>query len=150
MEKFSLRPIIPSSSGDNSSMSNPSQLTSESTTYNSHQKHPNDKAEGVSTAHSRRHSVLKSATKNACQNCKKARAKVRRLPQILASTRRCPLAAFSRDLNPRESELANLSVYSVMVRSHVPVATQKPKHCPATTTSTSNMPKRNCWNEYTS
>ncbi|KAL5351050.1 hypothetical protein ACLOAV_004624 [Pseudogymnoascus australis] len=64
-----------SSSGDNnkSSVSNPSQLTSESTSWD--QKHRNDKAGGLSTAHSKRQRILMSATKNACLNCKKARAK---------------------------------------------------------------------------
>ncbi|KAL5346647.1 hypothetical protein ACLOAV_008354 [Pseudogymnoascus australis] len=97
MEKFSLRPIIPSSA-DNSTLSNPSQSTSESTSWNLRQKHRNDNAGGLSTSHSNRQSVFKSATKNACLNCKKARAKVRKFSQILSSTHRCPLSRLQQRL----------------------------------------------------
>ncbi|KFY05407.1 hypothetical protein O988_00018 [Pseudogymnoascus sp. VKM F-3808] len=76
-EKLPVRPIMQSSSGDNSnsSMSNPNQSTSESMSWDSRQKHPNDRARGFSTQKSRRRRVPKSVTNNACMNCKSARAK---------------------------------------------------------------------------
>ncbi|KFY03144.1 hypothetical protein O988_01686 [Pseudogymnoascus sp. VKM F-3808] len=59
----------------NSSMSNPSQSPSGLTSWDSRQKHPNNKVRGsVAAAHSNRQNIPKSAPKNACLNCKKARA----------------------------------------------------------------------------
>ncbi|KAL5348286.1 hypothetical protein ACLOAV_006768 [Pseudogymnoascus australis] len=74
-EKIALRTIRPSVADSSASASNPSQSTSESTSSDPRLKHRADKGRDLGPLVSKRRRVPVSITRNACVNCKKARAK---------------------------------------------------------------------------
>ncbi|OBT93674.1 hypothetical protein VE01_08019 [Pseudogymnoascus verrucosus] len=76
LEKVALRTIRPSVADSTSaSASNPSQSTPESTSSDPRLKHHTDKGRDPGPLPSKRRRVPVSITRNACVNCKKARAK---------------------------------------------------------------------------
>ncbi|KFY07189.1 hypothetical protein V492_07369 [Pseudogymnoascus sp. VKM F-4246] len=75
LEKVTLRTIRPSVTDSSASASNPSQSTSESTSSDTRLKHRADKGRDQGPLLSKRRRVPVNITRNACVNCKKARAK---------------------------------------------------------------------------
>ncbi|KFZ03336.1 hypothetical protein V502_11034 [Pseudogymnoascus sp. VKM F-4520 (FW-2644)] len=75
LEKVTLRTIRPSVADSSASASNPSQSASESTSSDPRLKHRTDKGRDQGPLLSKRRRVPVNITRNACVNCKKARAK---------------------------------------------------------------------------
>ncbi|OBT66212.1 hypothetical protein VE03_04312 [Pseudogymnoascus sp. 23342-1-I1] len=73
--KATFRTIRPSVADSSASASNPSQPASESTSSDPHPKHRTDKERDPGPLVAKRRRVPESITRNACVNCKKARAK---------------------------------------------------------------------------
>ncbi|KFZ22977.1 hypothetical protein V502_02544, partial [Pseudogymnoascus sp. VKM F-4520 (FW-2644)] len=75
LEKVSLQTIGPSVADSSASASNPSRPTIESTSSDPRLKHHDGKGRDLAPLLSKRRRVPESITRNACLNCKKARAK---------------------------------------------------------------------------
>ena len=73
---MSFRKIRPSSGDNSGSTSNPSQSTSESTGSDPRRVRSEKEVDAGGTTTIKRRRVPDSVTRNACLNCKKARAKV--------------------------------------------------------------------------
>ena len=114
---MSFRKIRPSFGDSSASTSNPSQPTSESTGSDPRRVRAEKEAAETSNSSlsSKRRRVPESVTRNACLNCKKARAKV----GCLLPTACCSRVRFIHRGTPmRLDHSFQLTVCSVMGKSH--------------------------------